>query len=245
MKFKREHHNKILSVLDNFNLDILKSTGCYFGGGTAISLLLNEYRTSVDIDFLCSSREGFSELRELVFQHGIEGLFAANAPSQLRNYKSDRDGIRTVLEVDGEPIKFEIIYEGRIDLDVEETFLPVPTLSKECLFAEKLMANTDRGLDKTTHSKDIIDLIMMQHVWGDVPDKSLKIAFDAYKSTISFSFEKVFNMVSRDKSHIKTCFKQVEMDKSGMDIILNYLSDPNNSQYIHNQLKKMNTKYTV
>ena len=39
---------------------------CYFGGGTMLAMTLGEYRESRDIDFLCSSREGFRSLRETV-----------------------------------------------------------------------------------------------------------------------------------------------------------------------------------
>lgn len=56
--FKRDHHNKILKVLHAMNSDILAKSGAYFGGGTAIALQLDEYRESVDIDFLCDTTEG-------------------------------------------------------------------------------------------------------------------------------------------------------------------------------------------
>ena len=56
--YKRPHHQQIAGVLDSMNADFLRDTKCYFGGGTAIALLLSEYRESVDIDFLCADRFG-------------------------------------------------------------------------------------------------------------------------------------------------------------------------------------------
>ena len=57
--FKRAHHNRILQVLQAFDPSVLSEAKCYFGGGTAIVLQLEEYRESVDIDFLCSDIEAY------------------------------------------------------------------------------------------------------------------------------------------------------------------------------------------
>lgn len=73
--FKRPHHQKIATVLDAMNADLLRQTKCYFGGGTAISLQLNEFRESMDIDFLCADQNGYRKLRESVFTHGLGELF--------------------------------------------------------------------------------------------------------------------------------------------------------------------------
>lgn len=62
--FNRPHHRRIASFLSSLDADFLAGCGCYFGGGTAIVLLLNEYRESVDVDFLCSSTAGYRTLRE-------------------------------------------------------------------------------------------------------------------------------------------------------------------------------------
>ncbi len=76
---------------------------------------------------------------------------------------ADRDGIRTVFSV-GPPkskvkIKFDILLEGLIDLQGSVSkALGVPTLSVDCMVAEKFLALTDRGMDETTHSRDLIDI---------------------------------------------------------------------------------------
>lgn len=66
MTFIRPHHQKIASILQVLNADVLRQHQCYFAGGTAIALLYGEYRESVDIDFLVSSREGYRALRSLL-----------------------------------------------------------------------------------------------------------------------------------------------------------------------------------
>lgn len=69
--FSRDHHNHIATVLESLNSELLRATGCYFGGGTAIALRFGEFRESVDIDFMVSSTSGYRELRELVRSSGF------------------------------------------------------------------------------------------------------------------------------------------------------------------------------
>lgn len=64
--YRRAHHRSIVRLLAALDGEFLLHCGCYFGGGTRLALLLHEYRESRDIDFLCSSRPGFRELRSAV-----------------------------------------------------------------------------------------------------------------------------------------------------------------------------------
>ncbi|RJG02238.1 nucleotidyl transferase AbiEii/AbiGii toxin family protein [Noviherbaspirillum sedimenti] len=113
--FKRPHHQRVAKVLHAFNRDLLQEAECYFGGGTAIVLSLDEYRESVDIDFLCASNDGYRLLRNTVSQD--LGQLLTEPIKHLREVRADRYGIRTVLEVDGIPIKVEMVSEGRIAIE--------------------------------------------------------------------------------------------------------------------------------
>lgn len=217
-EMRREHHQKILKVLRAMNVPALKDMQCYFAGGTAISMLLNEYRESVDIDFMCSSREGYALLREAIFDRGINALFHHDAPTTVRELRSDMDGVRTVLNVDGTPIKLEIVREARIDLEGEISFLPVPTLSKKCLFAEKLLANTDRGLDKSSLSKDMLDIIMMEHEWG-FDEGSLAMAEGAYRSGVMKSYNASIRMLSENRVYLDKCLESAKIEGPAARII--------------------------
>ena len=65
-------------------------------------------------------------------------------------------------------VKFEIIREARIPLGgTNIPNLPVPCLDHATCVAEKFLANTDRGLDKSTRSRDLIDLAFMVGSWDD------------------------------------------------------------------------------
>ena len=62
--FERTHHQRIAQVLAALDGTLLRRYQCWFGGGTAISLRMGEYRESIDIDFLVSDPEGYRELRQ-------------------------------------------------------------------------------------------------------------------------------------------------------------------------------------
>jgi hypothetical protein len=61
-----------------------------------------------------------------------------------------------VIEVGGEPIKCEVVSEGRIDWEgTRDPLLPVLRLSDGDLVAEKLLANVDRYLDDGALGRDV------------------------------------------------------------------------------------------
>lgn len=164
--YSHPRHNAVDELLARLNADFLNHAKCFFGGGTRIVLELNEYRESADIDFLCSDRAGYRELRSAIRHNSLGEL--ASAPFELlREVRADQYGVRTVLRIDNEPIKFEIINEARIDLSgVRLDRLHVPCLDRICCFAEKVLANDDRWLDESVASRDVIDIAFMIEAWG-------------------------------------------------------------------------------
>ena len=118
--FERLHHRRIAAILASLDGDRLRKAGCWFGGGTAIALLKGEYRESVDMDFLVSDAAGYRELRQLLT--GPTGLNAVVRPgaqplTMLREVRADQYGVRTVVQMDSQAIKFEIVSEARIALE--------------------------------------------------------------------------------------------------------------------------------
>src|SRR5699024_8050998 len=114
--FRREHHRRIEHILTSLEPGVLVENQCWFGGGTAISLLNGEYRESVDIDFLVSDYDCFRRMREIAGDN-LDGL--STRPLELsRSVRADRYGIRAQVLVNDVSIKFEIVHEGRIALDV-------------------------------------------------------------------------------------------------------------------------------
>lgn len=76
--FQRPWHRLVWSVLESLNRGLLASTRCYFGGGTRIALEEGEYRESVDVDFLCSDRDGYRTLRNTIGHDSLDDIFSGD-----------------------------------------------------------------------------------------------------------------------------------------------------------------------
>lgn len=216
--FKRAHHQRVARILDALNAQLLTEAGCYFGGGTAIVLLLNEYRESVDVDLLCASHEGYRTLRNAVNENSLGPLLTQALPL-ARAVRADRYGIRTFLMVDDVPIKFEIVREDRIPLQAQtHPGIPILTLSQVDMFAEKLLANTDRWADRSTTSRDIIDLAMMVHHWGPIPPSAWLKVEDAYGASARRAFVKAQELLA-DEAHLAECLRKMSMEARWADDI--------------------------
>ena len=164
--FEREHHRRIAAVLQSLDADILARNACFFGGGTAMALRYGEYRESVDINFLVSSRDGYRQLRQLLT--GPQGLLAITQPGhalqQTREMRADQYGLRTLLLVGDVSIKFEVVLEGRIEFETpraDDRICGVATLTPLDMATSKLLALCDRWRDDAVLSRDLIDLAMM------------------------------------------------------------------------------------
>jgi hypothetical protein len=208
--FERPHHRRIACVLRAMDGGLLMRAKCFFGGGTAIALKLGEYRESVDIDFLCSDREGYRLLRNAITPPTL-GAVLRTPIKHLRDVRTHRDKISTFLEVDDLPIRIEFVLEGRIgiggDIDLD---LGVPVLSRDDMYAEKLLANTDRALDSSQMSRDLIDLAMMIDAWGPIPVAALRKAEDAYGRAIYDYFDRGLALL-RDERYRDACLKAMAM----------------------------------
>ncbi|HUL96343.1 MAG TPA: nucleotidyl transferase AbiEii/AbiGii toxin family protein [Usitatibacter sp.] len=205
--FARASHAQVLEVLRRLDRQFLAEARCYFGGGTRIVLELGEYRESRDIDFLCSSRDGYRVLRETVGA-GSLGKIVSGRIALAREVRADQYGLRTFLEMGQAKLKFEIVREARIDLEGEDVpRLPVMCLSRKHCFAEKFLANADRGLDASTLSRDIIDLAFMVQGWPQADaDAGLSIAMGAYGASVPRSLAAVIRKMG-DKAYRNRCIE--------------------------------------
>lgn len=174
-------------------------------------LSLNEYRESVDVDFLCSSIDGYRALRNTITNASLGDILAQ--PVELaRDVRADRYGIRTFVRVDGTPIKFEIVCERRIDIaGAIDPVFGVPTLLREDMYAEKLLANADRCGDVSVASRDAIDLAMLIEHWGNVPEEAWVKARQAYGRSIDTSYMKAVELLS-DQAYLTSCLQKMHME---------------------------------
>ena len=211
--FRRLHHQHVAQVLSMLDATVLAEHNCWFGGGTAIVLANGEFRESVDIDFLISDRQAYRELRQMVRDHGFEAL--AERPLTLGRAPSvDGYGIRTAVLVAGAAIKFEIIHEGRIDLDTpspRDEVSGVRTLTRTDQVATKLLANDDRWADTSTFSRDLIDLAMMRPDATALKAGSRK-AVDAYGPTVGESLDKAVAHLRDRPQRLDDCIRALAID---------------------------------
>jgi hypothetical protein len=184
MTFRLDHHNKILTILESLDSDLLKESFSYFGGGTLISLDFGEYRQSKDVDFICPvPLPGYRYLRTTVFEGGYKALFSDLKRVQIGRGTTDQYGIRMVIEVEGELIKTEIIAEARFELDPPRypVWSPVPCLSINDCFTSKLLANSDRHMDDSVEARDLIDLAALR-LQSPIPQQAVDKAEHAYET---------------------------------------------------------------
>jgi hypothetical protein len=213
--FKRLHHQQIEQVLRLLNVELLVEAKCYFGGGTAIVLALNEYRESVDIDLLCSSLEGYRLLRNTISSD--LGPLLTSPIKHIRDVRVERDKFSTFLEVEGQPIKIEFLYEGNTIVDGDiDPLLGIPILSRVDMYTQKLLANADRGLDKVHMSRDIIDLAMMIDKWGSIPKQAWEKAYAAYGDYLIRGFHNGIK-TAQDPRYLASCLHRMSMDAGLLD----------------------------
>jgi len=192
--------------------DFLAGASCYFGGGTQLAMSLGEYRESRDIDFLCSSRTGFRALREGVTNRSL-GPVLRGKLGLVRDVRMDRDGIRTFFAVGDVRLKFEIIFESRIDLagDFDRAF-GVPVLRPAHAVAEKLLANADRGLDESTLARDLVDLAFAAACFErPTLDAGFGLAEEAYGTAIRRYLEQSLDAF-RDRRRAAACIKSLAVN---------------------------------
>lgn len=215
--FKRPHHQRIAQVLGALNGSLLQANGCLFGGGTAIALRYGEFRASVDIDFMVSDVGGYRAMRQLLTNpQGIAGIVRDGATplEQIREIRADQYGIRTQLQVGGQPIKLEIVLEGRIELaspGAGDELCGIATLTTLDMATSKLLANSDRWNDDGVFSRDLIDLALMSPTLPLLRQAVAK-AEKAYGQSILNDLAKGINRLQTRPGWAERCMQVMAMD---------------------------------
>ena len=204
--YEIKHHQVIESALKNFNADFFYSNNILFGGGTRIALEIDEYRESIDIDFLCPTRASYKAVREQVTNISL-GQLVHEDFDYAREIRADRDGVRTIIQLGDTSIKLEFVSFNEYQLTASEADInvfPVPCISIESCFVTKLLANADRSLNYPF--KDIFDILAMYSKWGTIPEDALKIAHDFYGDVAVRELKNALaHMIKNPKEHLAAC----------------------------------------
>lgn len=215
--FEREHHVRIATVLQALDSEMLVRCGCLFGGGTAIVLARGEYRESLDIDFIVSSQDGYRRLRELLKSaNDLRPVTRAGAAINLaREVRADQYGLRTMVDAGGVPIKFEIIFEARVTLDPpspSDRICGVSTLTLLDLATTKLLANSDRWVDDSVFSRDLIDLAMLDCP-TPVRRRSLEKARGAYGESVDRDLQRAIERLQERAGRLDECMRALKIER--------------------------------
>ena len=215
--FKRPQHNRIAQVLYALNGRTLLEQRCLFAGGTVIAMRYGEYRESVDIDFLVSDAGCYRNLREMLTGPlGIQAIAREGSPplKQVRDMRADQYGIRTMLLVDNQPIKLEIVREGRIEIappSAADELCGIATLTPLDMATSKLLANSDRWNDDGVFSRDLIDLAMMSPTLP-LLQQAVSKAEQAYGASILRDLGKAIDALQNRNGWLERCMQVMAMD---------------------------------
>ena len=200
-------------VLQSLDAQVLLDHGCLFGGGTAIALRCDEFRESADIDFMVSQLSGYRGLRQTL--RGPQGLDFITRPGQRlslsRELRADQYGLRTFVRVDDVQIKFEIVLEGRIELEPagpDDRVCGVATLTPLDTLSSKLLAHADRWADDATASRDLIDLAMLAPAKTLLRQAMTKAGL-AYGQSIAESLNKAIEALRVRPQRLAECMQSL------------------------------------
>lgn len=212
--FKREHHIRIATILQALDSQVLDANKCLFGGGTAIVLSHDEYRESMDVDFLVSDLAGYRALRLLLTGGKGAQALARNGMelTQVQDIRADQYGIRTLLKAADSEIKFEIVYEARIQLEEShDRICGVSILTTLDMATSKLLANSDRWSDDGVFSRDLIDLAMLELSRAEL-NRAIDKAAEVYGQSVKRDLTKAIDALASRKGRLETCMTALKVD---------------------------------
>lgn len=132
---------------------------------------------------------------------------------QIRELRTDQYGIRTLIEIDGQAIKFGIIHEGRITLEPagpKDQVCGVATLTALDMVTTKLFANADRWADRVVYSRDIIDLAMIAPS-GRLMQQAIAKASVPYGDSVRESLNKSIDYLRENPHRLDECQQALKM----------------------------------
>lgn len=227
-KYNLQHHQIIESALRNFNADFFCENNIIFGGGTRIALELDEYRESVDIDFLCPNKDSYRAVRGTVDNIGLHQLVLTEF-EYIREIRADRDAVRTVIKHGAENVKLEFVSFADYDLsfDFDLSKFSVPFLDRQSCFYTKLLANSDRKFQEPYKDIfDIFDILAMYNAWGSIPIQAIEFAEEYYscRTIIPDLIKALQDIINNEEKYFKAARSVKMKDDWANNLIKNQAS---------------------
>ncbi|MDA7768627.1 hypothetical protein N8936_00860 [Porticoccaceae bacterium] len=138
----------------------------------------------------------------------------SKATKTIGNYRPEASANESnKVFIEGKPIKFEIVLEGRISLvkpGQKDSVLGMTTLMKIDMAVSKLLANSDRDLDMGMHCRDVIDLAMLNLSKAAFAEATTK-GEAAYGEAILKDFAKVIDRLGEADGLLERCMKAMDV----------------------------------
>jgi hypothetical protein len=170
----------------------------------------------VDIDFLVSDKLGYQKIRELLTREGTKAITRRGMSiDTAREFRADQYGIRTMLLVGEVEIKFEIVFEARIQLEApleKSKICGISTLTSLDMGATKLLANSDRWSDDAVNSRDLIDLAMIGFSKSELA-MAVEKSSGAYGDSITRDLIKAIGALEQRKGRLEKCMEALKIDE--------------------------------
>lgn len=222
--FTRPHHQQVAQALQQFNVAYLNEHTILFGGGTRIALELDEFRESVDIDFLCRDSASYRAVRRQVTSHSLGDLVTQDF-DYPREIRVDRDAVRCFIRMQDTLIKLEFVAFADYELSKDShSFFGVPMIDKTSCFITKLLANADRYRDFPY--KDIFDLLMMVSKWDAVPQRAWQVADKIYSEKLvkNHLIKALQNVIDTPEKYRQIAVNNLAIDKEIADPLIDIMA---------------------
>jgi len=134
--------------------------------------------------------------------------------NQTREVRADQYGVRTMLQLGGANIKFEIVLEGRIELEApgpQDRQCGVATLNPLDMATSKLLANSDRWRDDAVMARDLIDLAMMAPPKA-LMQQAMAKAQSAYGPSVAADLASAVNDLRARPHRLDQCMRAMAMN---------------------------------
>lgn len=145
---------------------------------------------------------------------------AGHALSQAREVRADQYGSGTLLKVDGVDIKFEIVLDGRIDLEApgpHDRQCSVAALTPLDMVTGKLPADSDRWRDEAVMSLDLIDLTIMAPP-EVLMTQAMAKARGAYGDSVASDLAGAVANLRAQPHRLDQCMRALFNDGVGLDV---------------------------
>lgn len=212
--FKREYHQKILTVLNQLNADLLAECQAYLGGGTLVSFNCGEHRLCRSLTFRCHKGQKYGLLYGIVYESGYHALFTKFDDITLpRDIQFHHHSFQFPVVVTGTPIKLQVMIENQFRLapPTFPSWSPVACLERVDCIADKLLASSERWNKLSAKSRELIDLAALRLV-APFPEAAWQQAEEVFP--VSKYLQQAIKQFQQQPDYRARCYQALDLSKN-------------------------------